>query len=81
MRYQYRILQTGSLPLRPDSCRDHVEHRCTSALVWPEPIEVTPALCRGLLATFDWRSTRGSAAGSRSNYGAGWEGKGGPCAA
>jgi glyoxylase-like metal-dependent hydrolase (beta-lactamase superfamily II) len=35
MRYQFRILQTGSLPLRPDGRRQPGPHRCTSALVWP----------------------------------------------
>ncbi|MGE3806942.1 MAG: MBL fold metallo-hydrolase [Gemmataceae bacterium] len=42
MRYQYRILQTGTLPLRPDSSYQRVEHRCTSALIWPTGVAPTP---------------------------------------
>src|SRR5262245_46070248 len=34
-RYEFRILQLGSLPLRPDNRYLRVEHRCTSALIWP----------------------------------------------
>lgn len=36
-RYQYMVLQCGSLPLSPDGSYDAaVEHRCTSVLIWPE---------------------------------------------
>lgn len=36
-RYHYVILQVGTLPLSPDgSYNASVEHRCTSALIWPE---------------------------------------------
>ena len=34
-RYNYTILQEGTLPLRPDAVNiDGIEHRCTSALIW-----------------------------------------------
>lgn len=34
-RYNYTILQEGSLPLRPDGVNAYgVEHRCTAALIW-----------------------------------------------
>ncbi|MCU0500547.1 MAG: hypothetical protein MUC51_02060, partial [Anaerolineae bacterium] len=34
--YQFRILQAGTLPLRPDgSVAGGTEHRCTSVLIWP----------------------------------------------
>ncbi len=36
-RYEYAIVQTGSLPLNPEAGYDPtIEHRCTSALIWPE---------------------------------------------
>ncbi|MBC8871227.1 MAG: hypothetical protein H8E44_17510 [Planctomycetes bacterium] len=35
MRYQWLILQGGSLPLRPDGRTEPQEHLCTSTLVWP----------------------------------------------
>jgi len=34
--YQVLILQTGSLPLRPDGTITSVPHACTATLVWPE---------------------------------------------
>jgi glyoxylase-like metal-dependent hydrolase (beta-lactamase superfamily II) len=37
MRYQWLILQSGEIPLRPSGAADpSLEHRCTSVLVWPE---------------------------------------------
>ena len=43
MGYQYQLLQVGSLPLQPDGERDYShEHRCTSALIWPEAQLPTP---------------------------------------
>jgi glyoxylase-like metal-dependent hydrolase (beta-lactamase superfamily II) len=34
--YEFRILQAGTLPLRPDgSVAIGTEHRCTAALIWP----------------------------------------------
>jgi len=34
--YEFRILQAGTLPLRPDgSVAIGTEHRCTSVLIWP----------------------------------------------
>jgi glyoxylase-like metal-dependent hydrolase (beta-lactamase superfamily II) len=34
-RYNYTILQEGTLPLRPDGVNAYgVEHRCTAALIW-----------------------------------------------
>ena len=34
--YEFRILQAGTLPLRPDGSVDPgTEHRCTSVLIWP----------------------------------------------
>lgn len=36
MSYQWIILQTGSLPLRPNGRRQSCHHACTSVLVWPE---------------------------------------------
>jgi glyoxylase-like metal-dependent hydrolase (beta-lactamase superfamily II) len=34
--YEFRILQAGTLPLRPDgSVAGTTEHRCTSVLIWP----------------------------------------------
>lgn len=36
-RYNYMVLQIGSLPLGPDKVVDRsVEHRCNSVLIWPE---------------------------------------------
>jgi glyoxylase-like metal-dependent hydrolase (beta-lactamase superfamily II) len=36
-RYEYAIVQTGSLPLNPEADYEPSrEHRCTSALIWPE---------------------------------------------
>jgi glyoxylase-like metal-dependent hydrolase (beta-lactamase superfamily II) len=36
-RYNWLIVQTGQLPLRPDHHIDFaVEHRCTSTLIWPD---------------------------------------------
>lgn len=35
MRYQWLMLQNGSLPLRPDGRTEPREHVCTSTLVWP----------------------------------------------
>ncbi len=36
-RYQYLVLQSGSLPLQPDGEKDYSqEHRCDSVLIWPE---------------------------------------------
>lgn len=36
-RYNYILLQNGSLPLAPNSTLDpSIEHSCTSVLVWPE---------------------------------------------
>lgn len=36
-RYEYSILQCGSLPLSPEADYDSaIEHRCTSALIWSE---------------------------------------------
>ncbi|MFO0926534.1 MAG: hypothetical protein U0736_05775 [Gemmataceae bacterium] len=46
-RYRFHLLQLGALPLRPDGRTDlHVEHRCTSVLVWPadEPPRIENAL-------------------------------------
>lgn len=41
-RYNWAILQTGSLPLRPDRRQDSsVDHRCTVALVWPADAPVS----------------------------------------
>ncbi|MBD3308913.1 hypothetical protein GF339_21055 [candidate division KSB3 bacterium] len=35
-RYQYRLVQKGSLPLAPDHSRQRtVVHKCTSVLLWP----------------------------------------------
>lgn len=34
--YQVRVLQAGSLPLRPDGTITGVPHACTATLVWPE---------------------------------------------
>ena len=37
MRYNWRILQEGSLPLRPDGRTEReAAHACTAVLVWPE---------------------------------------------
>lgn len=41
-RYQWQILQTGQLPLRPEGRIIKVEHRCTSVLVWPDGASPTP---------------------------------------
>jgi glyoxylase-like metal-dependent hydrolase (beta-lactamase superfamily II) len=39
-RYEYRILQIGTLPLNPEAEYDpSIEHRCTSVLIWPEGAE------------------------------------------
>lgn len=36
-RFEWRLLQEGSLPLRPDGIINHaLEHRPTSTLIWPE---------------------------------------------
>ena len=36
-RYQYSVLQKGSLPLKPNrKFEKTVEHRCTTLLLWPE---------------------------------------------
>jgi glyoxylase-like metal-dependent hydrolase (beta-lactamase superfamily II) len=35
MRYQWLVLQDGSLPLKPDGRRVEAEHICTSTLLWP----------------------------------------------
>lgn len=41
--YQYTILQSGSLPLKPNGKVDfNIEHKCTSLLLWPENQEPTP---------------------------------------
>ncbi len=43
MRFQWAILQHGSLPLRPSGAISHaVEHRCTCVLVWPEKESPSP---------------------------------------
>jgi glyoxylase-like metal-dependent hydrolase (beta-lactamase superfamily II) len=35
-RYEWTVLQTGELPLRPDHRVERgAEHRCTSVLIWP----------------------------------------------
>lgn len=42
-RYNWMVLQSGQLPLRPDRRIDPVaEHRCTSVLVWPAGADPTP---------------------------------------
>ncbi len=36
-RFEYRVLQEGSIVLKPDGQRIRsLEHRCTSVLIWPE---------------------------------------------
>lgn len=36
-RFEYRVLQEGSIALKPDGQRIvSLEHRCTSVLIWPE---------------------------------------------
>ncbi len=43
MRFQWAILQHGSLPLRPSGAISHaVEHRCTCTLLWPEKESPSP---------------------------------------
>ncbi len=42
MRYQWLILQNGSLPLRPDGRTEPLEHVCTSTLIWPAEGEPSP---------------------------------------
>jgi glyoxylase-like metal-dependent hydrolase (beta-lactamase superfamily II) len=42
-RFNWRILQSGSLPLRPDGSLDQqAEHRCAATLLWPEDESPTP---------------------------------------
>lgn len=37
LRYEYLILQDGTLPLAPNGSRNRrVDHRCTATLIWPE---------------------------------------------
>lgn len=39
-RFNWRVLQSGQLPLRPDGHIDpKAEHRCTAVLLWPEGTE------------------------------------------
>jgi glyoxylase-like metal-dependent hydrolase (beta-lactamase superfamily II) len=41
--YRWRVLQSGSLPLRPDGRIDMLtEHRCTVTLIWPEDMLPKP---------------------------------------
>lgn len=40
--YQVLVLQTGSLPLRPDGTITSVPHACTATLVWREDESPTP---------------------------------------
>ncbi len=43
-RYQYRMLQTGTLPLSPGGAIDlSKEHRCTSVAIWPAAEPPLPA--------------------------------------
>ena len=43
-RYQYRILQEGALPLRPDGEMDLARrHQCSALLIWPEAQMPEPA--------------------------------------
>jgi glyoxylase-like metal-dependent hydrolase (beta-lactamase superfamily II) len=56
--YQFRILQTGELPLRPDGHVElRVEHRCTSVLVFPAGERASPDTC---LATDPCFTDRGA---------------------
>ena len=42
-RYNWMVLQSGQLPLRPDRRIDpEAEHRCTSVLIWPACAEPSP---------------------------------------
>jgi glyoxylase-like metal-dependent hydrolase (beta-lactamase superfamily II) len=48
-RFNWMVLQSGQLPLRPDRRIDpEAEHRCTSVLVWPTGAE--PALDNTVIA-------------------------------
>jgi len=42
-RYNWRLVQRGALPLRPNGELDAAEQRCTSALLWPQGEDPTPA--------------------------------------
>lgn len=59
--YQWRVLQTGSLPLRPDGSIQRVEHACTSVLIWPTGEAPTRA---NTIVTDPCFTTRGFAAAS-----------------
>jgi glyoxylase-like metal-dependent hydrolase (beta-lactamase superfamily II) len=42
LSYQHRVLQTGSLPLRPGARLQRVPHACTATLIWPDDAVPTP---------------------------------------
>ena len=59
MRYQWEIVQTGELTLRPDSSVDsRLEHVCSAVLIWPEGRSPGPDNCLLTDPCFAGRDTR-----------------------
>ncbi len=48
IKYQIKVLQDGSLPLKPDGrITPSIEHVCTSTVIWPDNAAIEP--CNSLL--------------------------------